>query len=401
MSSTTRSSCRRGCRCSASRGSRAVTSTCSRRSPPTARSTCSCSTPPRRCGTLSPRPSRATAPCSIAGATPPPTSRAIGSSPPGAATPESSSSCSVRPADRSPSGTIPCRTAAQTPCSAGSRPTFAPIASRPGRRSPVWRTSGRRSTAQDDSIQIHACHGRARQVEVLRDAILHALEQDSTPRTPRHRSSCARTSRRSRRSSTRPSAPRAWPTPTSSSAAAVRTPKTTGRLGCPTSASVLPTGRCARRTRVLGVVAQLLELADQRAHRLAGARPRRSRAGAPPLPLRRRRPRADARLGRGRRAIRWGLDAAHRAPFGLDAARVGHVARGTGPDPARRDDDRGRPAAVRRRAAARRRRQRRIDLAGRFAELVDRADTRRSMRCAPPSRSTAWVGGRSPTPPTR
>lgn len=32
----------------------------------------------------------------------------------------------------------------------------------------------------DDSIEIHACHGRARQVEVLRDAILHALANDPT-----------------------------------------------------------------------------------------------------------------------------------------------------------------------------------------------------------------------------
>ena len=32
----------------------------------------------------------------------------------------------------------------------------------------------------DRSVQIHACHGRARQVEVLRDAILHVLEEDET-----------------------------------------------------------------------------------------------------------------------------------------------------------------------------------------------------------------------------
>src|SRR5207237_4354553 len=32
----------------------------------------------------------------------------------------------------------------------------------------------------DRSVQVHACHGRARQVEVLRDAILHLLEQDPT-----------------------------------------------------------------------------------------------------------------------------------------------------------------------------------------------------------------------------
>jgi exodeoxyribonuclease V gamma subunit len=30
----------------------------------------------------------------------------------------------------------------------------------------------------DDSIQVHACHGRARQVEVIRDAILHLLQRD-------------------------------------------------------------------------------------------------------------------------------------------------------------------------------------------------------------------------------
>ena len=32
----------------------------------------------------------------------------------------------------------------------------------------------------DRSLQIHACHGRARQVEVLRDAILHLLDDDPT-----------------------------------------------------------------------------------------------------------------------------------------------------------------------------------------------------------------------------
>ena len=30
----------------------------------------------------------------------------------------------------------------------------------------------------DDSIRVHSCHGRSRQVEVLRDAILHLLEED-------------------------------------------------------------------------------------------------------------------------------------------------------------------------------------------------------------------------------
>ena len=32
----------------------------------------------------------------------------------------------------------------------------------------------------DRSLQVHACHGRARQVEVVRDAILHLLADDPT-----------------------------------------------------------------------------------------------------------------------------------------------------------------------------------------------------------------------------
>lgn len=34
--------------------------------------------------------------------------------------------------------------------------------------------------AGDDSIRVHSCHGRGRQVEVLRDAVLHLLEDDPT-----------------------------------------------------------------------------------------------------------------------------------------------------------------------------------------------------------------------------
>lgn len=43
------------------------------------------------------------------------------------------------------------------------------------------RADDRRLLDSDDrSIEIHACHGRARQVEVLRDVILHLLEEDPT-----------------------------------------------------------------------------------------------------------------------------------------------------------------------------------------------------------------------------
>src|SRR4029079_18383096 len=74
-----------------------------------------------------------------------------------------------------------------TRCCAASRPTSATTARRrircrstavpahtPPRRDRLPLDSG------DRSIEIHACHGRARQVEVLRDAILHLLEDDPT-----------------------------------------------------------------------------------------------------------------------------------------------------------------------------------------------------------------------------
>ena len=48
----------------------------------------------------------------------------------------------------------------------------APLPSRPDER-PLL-------DPDDDSIQVHSCHGRARQVEVVRDAILHALAEDES-----------------------------------------------------------------------------------------------------------------------------------------------------------------------------------------------------------------------------
>jgi len=48
----------------------------------------------------------------------------------------------------------------------------APVAGEPDQRIVL--------AAEDRSVEIHACHGRVRQVEVLRDAILHALGADET-----------------------------------------------------------------------------------------------------------------------------------------------------------------------------------------------------------------------------
>ena len=42
------------------------------------------------------------------------------------------------------------------------------------------RDDERLELGDDRSVKVHACHGRARQVEVLRDAILHELAEDPT-----------------------------------------------------------------------------------------------------------------------------------------------------------------------------------------------------------------------------
>ena len=61
------------------------------------------------------------------------------------------------------------------------RRTSVTTSSRQDRRcAPVGWTSASTLTAADRSIRIHACHGRARQVEVLREAILHRLADDPT-----------------------------------------------------------------------------------------------------------------------------------------------------------------------------------------------------------------------------
>ena len=48
------------------------------------------------------------------------------------------------------------------------------------RRCPASATDGRCSSPTTAAIEIHSCHGRARQVEVIRDAILHVLAEDPT-----------------------------------------------------------------------------------------------------------------------------------------------------------------------------------------------------------------------------
>src|SRR5439155_25089749 len=51
-------------------------------------------------------------------------------------------------------------------------PPGAPLPGQADQRAPL--------DPDDRSLQVHACHGRAREVEVLRDAILHLLAEDPT-----------------------------------------------------------------------------------------------------------------------------------------------------------------------------------------------------------------------------
>ena len=60
----------------------------------------------------------------------------------------------------------------ETRCSAGCRPTSPPT--------PRATPSSRTIAPDDDSLQVHACHGAARQVEVLREVVLGLLADDPT-----------------------------------------------------------------------------------------------------------------------------------------------------------------------------------------------------------------------------
>ena len=363
--------CRTGCRCSGSPASRrAMLRRARRHRRRPATCTCSCCTRRRRCGTASrratarPRPTRRQ-----------PAARDVGQGRPrdaararrrrvGATTP------SITPASRRP-----------TRCCSGCRPTSAPTSAPPG--APLARRARRRgasSAAGDDSVQVHSCHGRARQVEVLRDAILHLLADDPTleprdvivmcpdietfaPLDPRHV--------RRRATSAGDGARRDGP------------PEP--------AASGSPTARCARPTPCSPPLAELLDLAPTRVTASAARRLRRPRAGAAAVPPRRRRPRPDRGVGRarpasagastppiGRRSSSTALGA-NTWRAGLDRLLLGvgmtedelPLVGGVLPLD---DVDSGD-----------------IDLAGRLAELVDRVARRGRRADAGRSRSPSWA----------
>jgi len=178
------------------------------------------------------------------------------------------------------------------------------------------RADGRLALATDDrSVEIHACHGRARQVEVIRDAILHLLQNDLSlePRDvivmcPDIETFAPLIHATFGAGEVVDEDEELDPLP-----ADVRPPDLRVRLA----------DRSLRQTNpVLGVVAQLVDLAEQRltASQVLDLADRE--------PVRRRFRFDDDDLARledwvSESGIRWGLDAAHREPFKLDKVRAG------------------------------------------------------------------------------
>lgn len=228
----------------------------------------------------------------------------------------------------------------------------------------------------DRSIQVHGCHGRARQVEVLRDAVLHLLEDDPDLEPRDILVMC-------------PDIETYAPFIDATFGVAEPLDAGEGVPGLP-DLRVRLADRSLRQTNpVLSVIARLLELVTERVTAsqvldLAGRDPVRYRFGLDDDAL--------ARLGEWvvESGVRWGFDAKRRAPYklesleantwrtGLDRALVGV----TMADERQRlvggvlpldDVDSGD-----------------IELVGRFAELVDRLDEALSALGEPKS-VDAWA----------
>ncbi len=194
---------------------------------------------------------------------------------------------------------------------AGIRTDAAP----PGPPLPGQKDARPRLRDDDDSLQIHACHGRARQVEVIRDAILHQLERDPTLEPRDVIVMCPDIETIAPLIQAAFGAGRA-----SDDDEDDDTGGTGGRPRLP-DLRVRLADRSLRQTNpVLGVVSVLLELADGRitASQLLDLADRE--------PVRRRFRFDDDDVSRMEEwvvdsGIRWGLDQTHRAPFKLDVVR--------------------------------------------------------------------------------
>ena len=167
----------------------------------------------------------------------------------------------------------------------------------------------------DRSVQVHACHGRARQVEVLRDAILHLLAADPTLEPRDVIVMC-------------PDIETFAPLVQATFGAGELASEESGSPAAPDEPGAVDlrvrlADRSLRQTNaVLAVVAELLDLVPQRltASQVLDFADRD--------PVRRRFRIDDDDLTRLQSwiedaGIRWGLDAAHRAPFKLERLASG------------------------------------------------------------------------------
>jgi exodeoxyribonuclease V gamma subunit len=173
------------------------------------------------------------------------------------------------------------------------------------------------NTDVDGSLQVYACHGAARQVEVLRDAVLHALSEDETLEPRDVIVMC-------------PDIERFAPLIEATfGAGTVDEHEDPGTPRGPTAElRVRLADRSLRETNpVLGVLARLLQLADARMTAsevldLADREPVRQRFRFTQEDM--------SRLGEwvGGVGARWGFDAQHRARFGLEDVSQGTWAAG-------------------------------------------------------------------------
>ncbi len=222
----------------------------------------------------------------------------------------------------------------------------------------------------DRSIEVHACHGKARQVEVLRDVVLHLLAEDPNLEPRDIVVMCP---------DIETYAP--FIDATFGAAEPVEEEEDSVTFRPNVRVRVRLADRSLRQTNpVLGVVARLLEIATARVTAsevldLAGRDPVRRRFGFDDDDLARL---EEWVVGSG---IRWGLDAERRGPYKLEALGANTWRAGldrtlvgvTMADEGQRlvggvvpldDVDSGD-----------------IDLVGRFTELVDRLDTAVSALC--------------------
>ncbi|HSC05169.1 MAG TPA: exodeoxyribonuclease V subunit gamma, partial [Solirubrobacteraceae bacterium] len=217
--------------------------------------------------------------------------------------------------------------------------------------------------ADDRSIQIHACHGRARQVEVLRDAVLHLLAEDPTLEPRDVIVMCP---------DIETFAPLIQATFGSGPSADDEEANADGPLDRLPDLRVRLADRALRQTNpVLGVVSQVLALADQRATAsqlldLAAREPVRRRFGFDDDDLSRMQDWVAAS------GIRWGFDAPHREPFQLGNVSANTWRRGVDRmlvGVAMTEEERPLVGGV---LALDDVESGAIELAGRFAEFVDR-----------------------------